>query len=110
MRISTARCPATRGGCRRSSPGDSDCIRRARAYSPRIKLCAEALIAAQPKASGAITVTWDVVDGAVGGVAVVANETGDAEFATCVTRNVRSWKFGALTCSVPGYTWRIAPQ
>ena len=91
-----------------SAPGDDECIKKARSYSRRIQTCVDAMFAANPKAAGAITVKWDVVDGAAVGVNVANNQTGDAGFAACVTKQVSSWKFGTLTCSVPGYTWRVS--
>jgi hypothetical protein len=93
-----------------AAPGDSDCIKKARSYSRRIETCVSTMLAANPTAAGAITVRWEVVEGAAVGVDVVTNQTGDAAFAACVTKQVNSWKFGDLTCAVPGYTWRVSAQ
>ena len=89
-------------------PGDSDCIKKARSYSRRIQTCVDTMFAANPRATGAITVRWDVVDGDAAGVDVLTNQTGDNTFAACVTNQINSWNFGDLTCSVPGYTWRVS--
>lgn len=91
-----------------TSPGSDDCIRKARSYSRRVQTCVESMFAANPKAGGAITATWDVVDGVASGVRITRNETGDAAFADCVARQIGSWKFGELNCEVPGYTWRVS--
>ncbi len=91
-----------------TSPGSDECIRKARSYSRRVQTCVENMFAANPKAGGAITATWDVVDGVASGVRIMRNETGDTAFADCVTRQISSWKFGELNCEVPGYTWRVS--
>jgi len=91
-----------------TAPGDSDCIKKARSYSRRIQTCVDTMFAANPRATGAITVRWDVVDGDAAGIDVLTNQTGDTTFAACVTNQISSWNFGDLTCSVPGYTWRVS--
>ena len=91
-----------------ANPGDSDCIKKARSYSRRIQTCVDTMFAANPRATGAITVRWDVVDGDAAGVDVLTNQTGDTTFAACVTNQINSWNFGDLTCSVPDYTWRVS--
>ncbi len=91
-----------------TSPGSDDCIRKARSYSRRVQTCVENMFAANPKAGGAITATWDVVDGVASGVRIMRNDTGDSAFADCVARQIGSWKFGDLNCEIPSYTWRVS--
>jgi hypothetical protein len=90
-----------------STPEGQACVQKAKSYSRRIQTCVQDMFAANPKAGGAITVKWDVIDGVASGVTVVSNATGDSAFAACVSRQVSSWKFGTLTCEVPGYTWNV---
>lgn len=91
-----------------TSPGSDECIRKARSYSRRVQTCVENMFAANPKAGGAITATWDVIDGVASGVRIMRNDTGDTAFADCVARQIGSWKFGDLNCEIPSYTWRVS--
>jgi len=90
-----------------SDPDNQTCIGKVRSYRNKISTCSSQAHSLNPKLAGSIKVKWDVTDGAVSGVSVLSNSTGDSGFAECVQRTIQTWKFPGMTCSVSGYTWNL---
>jgi len=77
--------------------GDESAIKGVvRKYSGQLTYCYEKRLKTVPTLGGRIEVGWTVSGGSVSGAPyVVANTTGDAELASCITQKIRRWSFPA---------------
>jgi len=64
-------------------------------YSGQLTYCYEKRLKAVPGLEGRIEIGWSLSGGAVSGVYVVSNSTGDSELATCIQQKIKRWKFDA---------------
>lgn len=65
-------------------------------FSGQLQYCYEKQLKVNPSLEGRIEVSWKVAAGAVTGKpTVLANSTGDAELADCVSQKIRRWTFPA---------------
>ena len=62
-------------------------------YAGQLKYCYERRLRQVPDLEGRVELGWSVFDGAVEGVYVVSNSTGDSELADCMMKKVRAWSF-----------------
>ena len=62
-------------------------------YSGQLTYCYEKRLKAVPGLEGRIEIGWSLSGGAVSGVYVVSNSTGDSELASCIQSKIKRWKF-----------------
>ncbi|MEL6350033.1 MAG: AgmX/PglI C-terminal domain-containing protein [Myxococcota bacterium] len=84
------------GGVSADGAEGADGIKRVlRQKQGQVKYCYEQRLKENPNISGRIAVEVYIEGGRVMDVSVVENSTKDKALASCVTRKIRSWRFGA---------------
>ena len=74
--------------------GDEGAVRNVvKRYAGQLQYCYESRLKAVPNLGGRVEIGWSVFEGAVSGVYVVSNSTGDSELASCIEKKIRRWKF-----------------
>ncbi len=62
-------------------------------YTGQLKYCYDKRLLANPSLSGRVEIGWSLAGGAVEGLYIVTNSTGDQDLAQCVMNKIRRWKF-----------------
>lgn len=67
-----------------------------RRYQGQLKYCYDSQLKKNPSLSGKVVVGFEIEAEELVDVWIVTNETGDSEFADCIERKVRRWKFDGV--------------